>query len=93
MSCHNTTTKYFALQHVQRVQSPGALTHRLHVQVHADFEWISKAYQLSTLCLYGGSPYQPQESALRRGVDIVVGTPGRVKDHLQRNTLKMTELQ
>ncbi|KAL0037985.1 hypothetical protein WJX79_008488 [Trebouxia sp. C0005] len=43
-------------------------------QVHADFEWISKAYQLSTLCLYGGSPYQPQESALRRGIDIVVGT-------------------
>lgn len=63
------------------------------LQVHADFEWISKAYQLSTLCVYGGSPYQPQESALRRGVDIVVGTPGRVKDHLQRNTLKMTELQ
>ncbi len=71
----------------------GVLISRLNMQVHADFEWISKAYQLSTLCLYGGSPYQPQESALRRGIDIVVGTPGRVKDHVQRNTLKLNELQ
>ena len=69
-----------------------SLTRRF-LQVHADFEWIAKAYQLSTLCVYGGSPYPPQESAFRRGVDVVVGTPGRVKDHLERRTLKMNELQ
>ena len=76
---------------INRVLSSKPCWHNM--QVHADFEWISKAYQLSTLCLYGGSPYQPQESALRRGIDIVVGTPGRVKDHVQRNTLKLNELQ
>ena len=63
------------------------------LQVHTDFEWISKAYGFSTLCVYGGSPYQPQEGALRRGVDVVVGTPGRVKDHVERNTLKLNDLQ
>jgi hypothetical protein len=46
-------------------------------QVHADFENIGKAAGLSTLCIYGGTQYGPQESMLRRGVDVVVGTPGR----------------
>ncbi len=45
------------------------------------------------LCLYGGSPYQPQENKLRRGVDVVVGTPGRVKDHLERGTLRFKALR
>ncbi len=62
------------------------------VQVHADFEYIGKAASLSTVCLYGGSPYGPQENILRRGCDVVVGTPGRVKDHLERGSLKLQEL-
>ena len=62
------------------------------LQVHADFEYIGKAGNLSTVCLYGGSPYGPQESILRRGCDVVVGTPGRVKDHLERGTLKLQDL-
>jgi len=47
--------------------------------VHADFEFYGATFGLSACCVYGGSPYRPQEMALRRGVDIVVGTPGRVK--------------
>ena len=39
---------------------------------------------LSVLCIYGGVPYDRQELALAKGVDIVVGTPGRVIDHLDR---------
>ena len=62
------------------------------VQVHADFEFMGKAANLSTVCLYGGSPYGPQENILRRGCDVVVGTPGRVKDHLERGSLKLNEL-
>lgn len=45
----------------------------------ADFELYGKSLGLTTCCVYGGSPYGPQEGALRRGVDIVIGTPGRIK--------------
>lgn len=61
--------------------------------MHADFEHYGQAAALATACLYGGSPYQPQEGALRRGLDVVVGTPGRVKDHLERGTLRLHKLQ
>lgn len=37
------------------------------------------ALGLTSCCLYGNTPYAQQENKLRRGVDIVVGTPGRVK--------------
>lgn len=48
-------------------------------QVFSDFEIYGGAMGLMSCCLYGGAPYQAQESRLRRGVDIVIGTPGRVK--------------
>jgi ATP-dependent RNA helicase DeaD len=38
---------------------------------------------------YGGSPYEQQERDLRRGVDIVVGTPGRIIDFLNKKTLRL----
>jgi ATP-dependent RNA helicase DeaD len=44
------------------------------------------------LPIYGGQSYQPQLNALRRGVHIVVGTPGRVIDHMNRGTLKLSGL-
>jgi superfamily II DNA/RNA helicase len=47
--------------------------------VHADFEFYGGTFGLSSCCVYGGAPYRPQEMALRKGVDIAVGTPGRVK--------------
>lgn len=47
--------------------------------MHADFDVYGGAMGLSSCCLYGGAPYQGQELKLRRGVDIVIGTPGRVK--------------
>ena len=70
-----------------------APTRELAKQVAADFETIGGAHGLSCLCLYGGAQYQPQEGALRRGVDVVIGTPGRVKDHLERGTLKLRDLR
>lgn len=65
----------------------------LAAQVHADFDFIGKGSGLATLAVYGGADYKPQESALRRGVDIVVGTPGRVKDHMERGTLDLSEIR
>lgn len=70
-----------------------APTRELAKQVAADFETIGGAHGLSCLCLYGGAQYQPQEGALRRGVDVVIGTPGRVKDHLERGTLRLRDLR
>eukprot|EP00897_Mesotaenium_endlicherianum_P010166 jgi/Mesen1/9178/ME000591S08495 len=68
-------------------------TRELAKQVATDFEHLGGALGLATLCVYGGAPMPPQESALRRGVDIVVGTPGRIKDHLERGTLNLKTLQ
>ncbi len=62
-------------------------------QVHADFEYMGAACGLATLCVYGGSPYGPQEGALRRGTDVVVGTPGRVKDLLEKGSLKLDKVR
>lgn len=54
-------------------------THLGDFQVYADFEVYGGALGLVSCCLYGGAPYQSQEIRLKRGVDIVIGTPGRVK--------------
>ena len=62
------------------------------MQVHEDFAYIGQA-TIRTVCVYGGSAYAPQESALRRGVHVVVGTPGRIKDHIERGTMKMQKLR
>ena len=47
--------------------------------MYADFDVYGGALGLTSCCLYGGSPYQAQEIKLKRGADIVVGTPGRIK--------------
>ena len=47
----------------------------------------------SHICIYGGAMYGPQELALSKGVDVVVGTPGRVIDHLDRGNLALKSLQ
>jgi len=48
---------------------------------------------LNVLAVYGGSPFLPQQRALARGAQVVVGTPGRVLDHLDRRTLKMDDVR
>lgn len=49
--------------------------------------------QLHCLCVYGGVSYNQQTNALRRGVDVVVGTPGRIGDLVQRQALDLSQLQ
>ncbi|RDX89760.1 DEAD-box ATP-dependent RNA helicase 7, partial [Mucuna pruriens] len=68
-------------------------TRELACQVYADFEVYGTVMGLSSCCLYGGTPYHTQEIKLRRGVDIVVGTPGRVKDHIERENLDLSHLR
>src|SRR5712692_7373427 len=62
-------------------------TRELAIQVNAVLSQLAAGRRLSTALLVGGRPYGNQLSALRYGSQIVVGTPGRVKDHLDRGTL------
>lgn len=68
-------------------------TRELAVQVNTVLSRLAAARRLSTALLVGGRPYNPQTSALRYGAQIVVGTPGRVKDHLERGSLTLTRLR
>ena len=71
-----------------------APTRELALQVGEAF--ASYAVQLedfTVLPVYGGSSYGPQLAGLRRGAQVVVGTPGRVIDHLKRGSLKLDDLQ
>ncbi|KAF1392970.1 hypothetical protein PFLUV_G00033550 [Perca fluviatilis] len=66
-------------------------TRELAIQVAKDFKDITK--KLALTCFYGGSSYNPQLEAIRNGIDILVGTPGRIKDHLQNNKLDLSKLK
>ncbi|KAE9620994.1 hypothetical protein Lal_00019877 [Lupinus albus] len=68
-------------------------TRELAKQVHADFEVYGGAMGLVSCCLYGGAPYQTQEIKLKRGVDVVIGTPGRIKDHIERGNIDLSLLR
>ncbi|GIL48606.1 hypothetical protein Vafri_5082 [Volvox africanus] len=70
-----------------------APTRELAKQVQEVFANVGKAANLYTLCVYGGTPYDGQETALSKGIDVVVGTPGRIKDLLERGTLKLTNIR
>ncbi len=71
-----------------------APTRELALQVCEAFEsYASKSEGVRLLPVYGGQAYGVQLSALRRGVHIVVGTPGRIMDHLDRGTLDLSELK
>ena len=71
-----------------------APTRELALQVSEAFErYAAHLKGLHVLPVYGGQGYGVQLSALRRGVHVVVGTPGRVMDHLEKGTLDLSELR
>ncbi len=66
-------------------------TRELALQVSEAFlRYAAHLKGFHVLPIYGGQSYQPQLNALRRGVHVVVGTPGRVIDHMNRGTLKLS---
>ena len=69
-----------------------APTRELANQVYGELKALS-GDDISSVCIYGGSAYEPQESAIARGLDVVVGTPGRILDHMNRGTLDLTKLK
>jgi len=70
-------------------------TRELAVQVEREIEGLTEggAVKVSTLCVYGGVPYQKQERELRNGVDMVVGTPGRMIDLYEKGGLDLSEIK
>jgi ATP-dependent RNA helicase DeaD len=95
-------TAAFALPILDRLdlkqKTPQALvlapTRELALQVCEAFErYAAQVKGVHVLPVYGGQGYGVQLSALRRGVHVVVGTPGRIMDHLDKGTLDLTELR
>ncbi len=81
-----------------RKKKPQALvlapTRELAIQVAEAFQSYAKERQgFHVLPIYGGQSYVNQIKSLKRGVQVVVGTPGRVMDHMRKGTLDLTDLE
>ncbi len=81
----------------QPEQKPRALvlvpTRELALQVMDQFTRFSKHCQLTAVTLYGGTGYETQTRALKRGVDIIVATPGRLYDHIERKNCDLSQIE
>jgi ATP-dependent RNA helicase DeaD len=81
-----------------KLTAPQALvlapTRELAIQVAEAFQsYAAHIKNFHVLPIYGGQSYGPQLSALRRGVHVVVGTPGRVIDHIEKGSLDLSQLK
>jgi len=94
-------TLAFGLPLLDRITLPGgprpqALvvtpTRELALQVAGDLETAAAGTSARVMTVYGGVGYEPQLDALAKGVDIVVGTPGRLIDLMQRRALRLTDV-
>ena len=94
-------TAAFGIPLVERVdpRSPAvqglvlAPTRELAIQVAAEITRLGRFRQVSVAPIYGGQSYDHQFKALRRGVQIVVATPGRLLDHLERTTIDLSHVR
>lgn len=95
-----TATFHHLLSHqktgVQYLQ-PRALvlapTRELAVQISNDAELLAKTSGLKTALAYGGDGYDKQLQAIERGVDILIGTTGRVIDYVKQGVIRLDEIQ
>ncbi|MBT0585361.1 DEAD/DEAH box helicase [Alteromonas oceanisediminis] len=95
-------TAAFALPMLAKIDAEAKLpqllvlapTRELAIQVAEAFQvYASFSKKIKVLPIYGGQSYDNQIRQLKRGVQVVVGTPGRVIDHINRGTLKLNELK
>ena len=68
-------------------------TRELALQVSEEFEGLNTSSKFNVLAVFGGSSIELQLNALRKGVDIVVGTPGRIMDLMKRHALNIDNLE
>ena len=92
-------TAAFAIPILERIpdgrRKPSALvmcpTRELALQVADEFTALSKHRDLSVVAVYGGASMGEQLDKLKAGAEIVVGTPGRIYDHIRRHTLRLDD--
>ncbi len=85
-----------AADHGQGLKPRGLVlvpTRELALQVQESLRGFAQATRLRSMTMVGGEPIMPQVRTLRRGVDIVVATPGRLIDHLDRRTIDLTSIE
>ena len=93
-------TAAFALPIISRLGQRGGLralilepTRELAAQVETAIRDYARFTNLRTVVLYGGTGYGKQDQALRRGADIVVATPGRLLDQINRGMLRLDRIE
>ena len=67
-------------------------TRELAVQVAEEFNSLKGSKRLTVIPIYGGQSIERQLQSLARGIDIIVGTPGRILDHIRRKTLRLDRI-
>lgn len=89
------TGKRDELGRMQRGRSPSMIilcpTRELARQVQEELAQVARPLGLFAEVFHGGVSYDPQARALKQGIDILVGTPGRIIDHLDRGNLNLSE--
>jgi ATP-dependent RNA helicase RhlE len=89
--------RLFLRGHRARTRGPRGLvlvpTRELALQVRGALATYGAPVQLRVLTIFGGVPMGPQVQALKQGTDIVVATPGRLIDHIQRRTLDLSAIE
>ncbi len=69
-------------------------TRELAIQVSEEFrKFLKYKENIKVIPIYGGQPIDRQITALKKGVQIIIGTPGRVMDHMRRHTIKMNTVK
>ena len=97
-------TAAFALPILNRLQQSNSVkrtvraliltpTRELAAQVNNSFRTYGTALPFKTIEIFGGVSMRPQKSKLKKGVDIVVATPGRLLDHLNQNTIDLSGVE
>jgi ATP-dependent RNA helicase DeaD len=68
-------------------------TRELAIQVYREFESLSKGMDVTGVLVYGGVGYGQQLKSLKEGAHVIIGTPGRVLDHLGRRSMNLDDLR
>lgn len=84
-------------QNTKKAHNPRALvlvpTRELCIQVCDEIKSLGENRKINTIAIYGGASYNLQFKGLKEGADVIVGTPGRIQDHIERETLNLDSIE